>query len=144
MQARVRGQLGDRWSELQARATALKKKADANKGDLSLSEVTSVFSGLTGIYMEARRVQVDALNIQKFSESEYSWVRLRVYEAAGIQLAGGLDMSQIEKMARTGTGDNSIQMPNIQMPEVPKANLDLVKPHITQLQESLALAFLGL
>jgi hypothetical protein len=144
VQSRVRQQLGDRWAELQAKAETLKKKADSAKGELSFSEAASVFSDFTGIYMDARRAQVDALNVQKFSESEYSWVRTRVYEAAGMQLVGSIDMSAIEKAAREGAGQTGVQVPDIPKPNVPEQNLKLVKPHLAKLKESIPLAFLGL
>lgn len=144
VQSRVRLQLGDRWSELQGKAEALKKKADSRKGELSLAEAASVFSDLTGIYVDARRAQVDALNVQKFSASEYTWVRNRVYEAAGMQLEGSIDLSAIEKMAREGAGQTGVQLPDLPKPDVPDANLKAVRPHIKKLQESIALAFLGL
>jgi len=144
VQSRVRQQLGAHWSELEAKAEALKEKADSAKGELSLSEAASVFSDLTGIYMDARRAQVDALNVQKFSESEYSWVRTRVYEAAGMQLVGSIDMSAIEKAAREGAGQTGVQVPDLPKPNVPEQNLKLVKPHLAKLKESIPLAFLGL
>ena len=144
VQARVRLQLGSRWTELQSRSEALKKKVDSANGQLSLSEVTTVMSDFANLYMDARRAQVTALNVQKFSESEYEWVRNRVYEAAGIELAGAIDMSAFEKMAREGAGQNGVQVPEIQKPNIPDSNRKLVKPHLAKLKESIPLAFLGL
>jgi hypothetical protein len=144
VQNRVRGQLGSRWSELQTHAQEVQKRLDNHSGDLSFTEFTSIFSEFANIYTDARRAQVEALNIQKFSESEYSWVRQRVYEAAGVSLTGGIDMKEIEKMARQGTGSNSVRVPDIPMPKVPATNLALIKPHMGQIKETMALAFLGL
>jgi hypothetical protein len=145
VQSRVRLVLGDRWAELTAKSAALRKKAEANHGqDLSLPEVVSVFSDFTGIYMEARKAQVDALNVQKFSDDEYAWVRRRVYEAAGVQLAGGLDISAIEKIAKAGGANGGVQVPDLPKPDVPQLNLDLVKPQTQKLKELIPLAFLGL
>ena len=145
VQSRVRLVLGDRWSELTAKSEALKQRAEANRGaDLSLAEVVGVFSNFTSIYMDARKAQVDALNVQKFSEDEYAWVRRRIYEAAGVQLAGGLDISAIEKMAKAGGVEGRVQMREIPTPDVPQLNLDLVKPHTQKLKELVPLAFLGL
>lgn len=144
VQSRVRLQMGDRWSELQMKADALQKKADSSKSELSFSEIAGVFSEFTGIYMEARRAQVDALNVHKFSESEYTWVRNRIYEAAGMELAGAIDMSALEKMAKDGAEQTGVQIPDIPKPHVPENNTKLIKPHLKKLQESFALAFLGL
>ena len=145
VQSRIRFVLGDRWAELTAKSEAIRKKADANRGaDLSLPEIVSVFSDFTGIYINARNAQIDALNVQKFSQEEYSWVRRRVYEAAGVQLAGGLDMSAIEKMAKAGAAQGGVQVPDLPIPDVPAANVELVKPHAQKLRELIPLAFLGL
>jgi len=144
VQVRVRGQLGDRWSELQTHAEAVKKRVDNKSGDLTFDEFTKIFSEFANIYTDARRAQVDALNIQKFSEAEYSWVRQRIYEAAGVNLTSGIDMKEVEKMARQGSGSDSVEIPRIPMPDVPATNLALVKPHMGQIKETMALAFLGL
>ena len=102
VQTRVRSEIGDRWSQIETKSAEIQRKTKDNKSDLSMAEVASVFSDLTGIYLNARKAQVDALNVHKFSDGEYAWVRRRVYEAAGVQIAHGIDMSAIEDMARDG------------------------------------------
>lgn len=144
VQARVRAALDDRWADLQAKSDAVRARVGAPGNNASLGDVMGILSDFTGIYASARRVQVDALNIQKFSQAEYSWVRLRVYEAAGVQLAGRLDWSSIEKWAREGQARTGVEMPDLPTPEVPKANLELVAPHAAKLKEWLPMAFLGL
>jgi len=62
----------------------IREKTQNNQRELTFAEFTSVLSDLSGIYMDARRAQVDALNVHKFSDAEYTWVRNRVYEAAGM------------------------------------------------------------
>src|SRR5258705_374150 len=79
VQVRVRGQLGDRWTELQKRAEELSTRAKTRSGgEMTFTEFTSLFSEFANIYMDARRAQVDALNIQRFSDAEYTWVRRRI------------------------------------------------------------------
>jgi len=142
VQASTRAKLGDRWDELKVKSESLRKRT-AEGADLSLADLGSVFSDFTGVYLDARRAQVGALNAQRFSAGEYTWVRRRVYEAAGVQLAGGVDLSAIEELARQGGADD-LKVPEIPLPEVPEANLRLVKPHAAKIQEWLPLAFLGL
>jgi hypothetical protein len=146
VQEHVRKTLGTRWSELEARATAFQEKAKASGRDLSLGEVAGIFSDLGGIFVEARAAHVDALNAQKFSSAEYRWVRLRMYEAAGLELAGSLDLSAIENMVRRGAEGTGVNVPEMSLPEVtvPEKNRALVKPHADKLKEWLPLAFLGL
>lgn len=122
----------------------MREKTQGNQRELTFTEFTTVLTDLAGIYTEARRAQVDALNVQKFSDGEYTWVRLRVYEAAGMEAASGLDMSKIEDLARQGAMKSNVKLPDIKKPDIPAANLKLVKPHLATLKEALPLAILGL
>ena len=144
VQTRVRDEMGARWAEIETKAAQLREKTEDNKRELTFSEFTGVLSDLAGIYMEARRAQVDALNVQKFSDAEYTWVRRRVYEAAGMEVASGIDMSKIEELARDGAMKSNRKLPDLPRPEIPAANLKLVKPHLSRITESLPLAILGL
>lgn len=144
VQARVRAALDDRWSDVQARSEALRARVAKDGNAASIGDVTGIVKDVMGIYVSARRVQVDALNVQKFSEAEYSWVRRRVYEAAGLQLAGSLDLSALEKLAKEGQARTGLQVPDLPKPDVPDANLELVAPHVGKLKEWLPMAFLGL
>ena len=140
VQTRVRSDLGDRWGQVEKKSQELKAKADANRKDWTLSEFTSVFSDIANIWVEARKSQVKALNIQRFSEGEYEWVRKRVYEAAGVQLAGQIDLSKIEQMA----GSQGVTVPDMELPKVPEKNIELVKPHVAKIQKWIPMAALGL
>lgn len=144
VQARVRSELGDRWSDLEKRAMALEKKAERNSSDWSFSDITAVFSGFTGLYLQGRKAHVIALNVHKFSDEEFSWVRLRVYEAAGMQLVGSIDTSAIAEMAKESAQKSGVTLPNLPIPDVPAANIKLVKPHAAKLKEWLPMAMLGL
>jgi hypothetical protein len=108
VQGRVRDELDDRWAEIETRSAEIRKQTEDYSRVLSFSEVSSIFSELANTYIEARRVQVNALNIQ------------------------GAQKPQIRKL------------PDMPIPEVPPANIKLVKPHITKLKESVPMAVLGL
>lgn len=144
VQARVRSELGDRWTDLEKKAATLQKKAERNGSDWSFSDITTVFSDFTSIYLQARKAHVTALNVHKFSDQEFSWVRLRVYEAAGMQLAGSIDTSAIEEMAKESARKGGVSLPDLATPDVPAANIKLVKPHAAKLKEWLPMAMLGL
>ena len=103
-----------------------------------------MFSEIANIWIEARRAQVNALNVQKFSESEYQWVRKRVYEAAGVHLAGNMDLSMIEQMARDNIGRAGMELPPADLPKVPGKNVELVTPHAAKIKEWIPMAVLGL
>lgn len=144
VQGRVRSELGDRWSVVESKAAEIRRKTEGNQRELSFSEVTSMFSDIANIYIEARRVQVTALNVHKFSDGEYAWVRRRVYEAAGMDIASGFDLSAIENMAREGAQKSGVVIPDVPTPKVPEENVKLVKPHSPKLKEWLPMAMLGL
>jgi hypothetical protein len=136
VQTRVRAELDNRWGQIEARSAEIQRKTEAGKSDLSFAELTSVFSDLTNIYIQGRQAQVNALNVHRFSDGEYTWVRRRVYEAAGVHIAHGVDLSAIE--------DGVVKLPDMPRPEVPPANIKLVKPHTAKIKEWIPMAVLGL
>ena len=142
VQTRVRDELGARWAEIETKSAQIGAKTKENNGQLAFSEMASVFSDLSGIYMDARRAQVNALNVQKFSDAEYTWVRRRVYEAAGVEMAGSIDLSKLEQLAREGMQNPTLSFPDI--PKPPQSNVALVKPHLAKVKEWVPLAVLGL
>lgn len=143
VQGRVRSELDSKWAEVETKSAEIRKKTEGGQS-LSFSDATSIFSDIANIYIEARRAQVAVLNAQKFSDAEYAWVRRRVWEAAGMHVASGFDMSAIEAMARQSTQRPDMKLPDIPMPEVPPQNIALVKPHAAKLKEWIPLAVLGL
>ena len=140
----MREELGARWAEIETKSAEIREKTQNNQRELTFAEFTSVLSDLSGIYMDARRAQVDALNVHKFSDAEYTWVRNRVYEAAGMEVASGIDLSQIEALARDTAMKTNVKLPDIKKPNVPTANMALVKPHLAKLKEWVPMAMLGL
>lgn len=144
VQTRVRSELSDRWDEVEKKSAEIRARTDKNRNDWTMAELTQVFSDIASIWIEARKVQVAALNVQKFSEGEYEWVRKRVYEAAGVHLAGNMDLSMIEQIARDNASKTGIALPTMELPKVPEKNIELVKPHTTQIKEWIPMAALGL
>ena len=144
VQTRVRIELGDKWDEVEKKSAAIKARTDQNRNDWTLSEFTQVFNDIANIWIEARRSQVEALNVQKFSEAEYQWVRARVYEAAGVHLAGNMNLSMIEALARDNASKTGIEIPEVELPKIPEKNVELVKPHVANIKEWIPMAVLGL
>ncbi len=144
VQTRVRDDLSDRWELVEQKSSELKSKAAAKSGDWTLAEFTGVFADIATIWVDARRAQDNAINVQRFSEAEYEWVRRRVYEAAGVELASGLDLSKIEALARDQAAKGGGEIPALKLAEVPTANIELVKPHAAKIKEWIPLAALGL
>ena len=135
--------MGQRIDEIEAKYKHLKANQDTTR-EPSFGDVMSAFADLAQVAVDARRFQVEALNRESFSSSEYSWVRSRVYEAAGVEVTSAIDFEQMAEAARKGTGIDSIEVPRAPTIDVPARNRELVKPHVAKLDEWLPLAFFGL
>jgi hypothetical protein len=144
VQDHVVATLGPRWQELQNTVKDMQSRNDPGKKDLSFSEVLQFFADASSIMVAARRAQVDAINTEKFSSEEYNWVRVNTYTAAGLELAGAIDLSQLENALKNNAAQAGVEAPTIPKMEVPEANKALVKPHVAKIKEWWGLAFLGL
>jgi hypothetical protein len=142
VQEHTRNALGQRMREFEEKYKHL-SDSTTNR-EPSFSEMTSGLRDLASVFVEARRYQVDALNKERFSQQEYSWVRLRVFEAAGMEVANMVDLTQLERAIREGTGIQDFKSPDLPKPDVPAKNRELVKPFMKQFDEWLPLAFFGL
>jgi hypothetical protein len=108
---------------------------------LTLTDFTSVFGDIMDAWIIARKSQVNALNIHKFSDAEYSWVRNQIHAAAGMELAGAVDLAAMASGQSSGAAEALKDLPTI---DVPEANRELVRPHLSKLKEWAPLAALGL
>lgn len=122
VESRVRSELDGQWDQVEQR-------------DLTR---------IANVYLAGRKSQVLAINIQRFSQGEYDWVRRRVYEAAGVQIAGNFDLSKLEDMARDNAGKSGVTLPPMDLPKVPEKNVALVKPHVAKIKEWIPMAVIGL
>jgi hypothetical protein len=140
---RTRNVLGPRWADLQAQADRFAEQARDDARQLSFAELATMVRSLGSIIVEARRAHVDALNAEQFSASEYTWVRLRAYEAAGLEVFEGIDWSEIQEALREGARQVGVREPNVPKPDIPERNRELVKPHLDELKAWLPLTALG-
>jgi hypothetical protein len=143
VQQSVRKQLGDRMNEIEQKYDYLRSRTDTS-AQVSFTELLGSLREITGVYVDARRYQVDALNREGFSQQEYSWVRDRMFQAAGMEIGSGIDFEKLREAVRNGTGIDSINTDRLPVPNVPPKNRELVKPYIKQMDEWLPLVFFGL
>ena len=141
VQDHVRASLGQRMKEFEEKYQHLKS---GNNAQPSITELITGLRDLAGVFLDARRYQVDALNQEGFSQQEYSWVRARVFEAAGIEAAHMIDLSELERAVRDGAGVTDFKAPEMPKMDVPEKNRELVKPYLKQMDEWIPLAFFGL
>jgi len=143
---RTRKTLGPRWDELSAQADQLGQRAKQDARELTFTEVTSILSAAGGLIVDAQRAHVDAMNAEQFSTSEYNWVKLRAYEAAGLEAVQGVDWSSIGEAIKQGAsrvGVRQPELPDVPMPQIPERNRELVKPHYDELKAWLPLTVFG-
>jgi hypothetical protein len=140
---RMRSTLGPRWSDLQVQADRIQQQAKTDARELSFPEVAAMVRALGSIIVEARRAHVDALNAEQFSSSEYTWVTLRAYEAAGLEAVEGIDWSEIEAAIKDSADRVGVREPRVPEPDIPERNRELVKPHLAELRAWLPLTMLG-
>jgi hypothetical protein len=143
VQEHVRNALGQRMRAFEEKYQHLKSDRDGQPQP-SLGELMSGLRDLAGVFVDARRYQVDALNNERFSQEEYSWVRARVFEAAGIEAASAIDLSKLQQAVRDGTGVEDFRAPELPEVKVPQKNRALVQPYVSQMDEWLPLVFFGL
>jgi hypothetical protein len=139
VQQAIKDRLGTRAKELDAKYSALEK---ANGGNASFSDAMGALKDLGGLVLEAKKVQVEALNAQHFSIAEYDWTRRAAYTAAGVPLSAGFD--EIVKNVQKGTAPTEKAMLQGMAGDVPEKNKQLVAPHVSLLRDNAALAFFGL
>lgn len=143
VQDSMRQALGRRMDEIDAKYKNL--STDSGRQP-SFGELMGALRDLADVVVQAKRFQVEALNQENFSLDEYTWVRGRVYQAAGVEAVGNLDLERVAAAVRDGTGIDSVDAPSL--PEVnvnvPEANRAIVKPYLPRMDDWIPLAFFGL
>lgn len=144
VQEAVRTALGTPGEAFAARYRELTRRAPDEPARVpSLSELLDGVTGLSDLYLDAWRAQVAAMNAAGFSRDEFSWVRLRVYQAAGLD-AVRYDARDLERRLERVARDTSLKVPEVTLPDAPAANRLLVKPHLEIIRSWLGMAFFGL
>lgn len=139
----VRAALGQRMTEIEEQYKHLKANAP-NAQQPTMSEALGALREIASVFVQARRYQIDALNREGFSQSEYSWVRDRVFQAAGVEVTHMIDLQRVERAIREGTGISTIGAPRGPRIDVPEKNRALVKPYLGRMDNWIPLAFFGL
>ena len=145
VQDSVKQSLGQRMNEIEEKYKRFKGNSD-NHEQPSFSDMISALNELAGVFTQARRYQVEALNKEKFSQAEYSWVRDRVFQAAGKEVVSVVDLKNIGEQIRNNTGGtvDVSRAPSVPLPPVPDKNRELVKPYLDRMDSWIPLAFFGL
>jgi hypothetical protein len=143
VQQHMRTALGQRMTALEEKYKHLKANSESNV-PVGVTDLLSGLRDITNVYVDARRFQVEALNAERFSQDEYSWVRDRIFQAGGMEVTSRIDIEKIEEAVRRGTGIEDIRADRLPRPNVPARNRELVKPYLDQMDEWLPFVFFGL
>jgi hypothetical protein len=139
VQRQVKSQLGARYQRIEARLNQL---ANQQVGQLNLDYRTALdlFTDSSSLVVDAKRIQVEAVNRARFSAQEYAWVRSQVYAALGY---GVPNINPQEVLKQIGNRDFN---PSVVLPKIdaPKANVQLVEPFRNELVSYYPLTWFGL
>lgn len=135
------GQRADAFGAKYRELTA--PQPDGSTSVPTLPQLLSALSELSTLYLAARRAQVEAMNRDGFSRDELSWVRVRVYQAAGLEVLR-YDARDLERLIAALASGARLDPPDVRLPDAPDRNKALVAPHATRIAQWLGLAAFGL
>lgn len=141
-QKAIHENLGARVKELEAKYKTVNERLKNSDERPSFGEMMSALKDLSGLFVDAKEAQVQALNAEGLSLAEYEWTRARVYEALGIPI--NTTLQQIIRDAASGKAPDVEAIKNPPEVHVPEANREVVKPYAKELTEDAALAFFAL
>ncbi|ADD27831.1 MULTISPECIES: hypothetical protein [Meiothermus] len=139
VQRYVKQQLGERYQRIEARLNQL---ASQQVGQLVLDYRTALdlFRDSSSLVLDAKGIQVQALNQQGFSAEEYAWVRAQVYAALGY---GVPNLNPQEILRQISSRDFNPRV-DLFKPEAPAANVRLVEPFRDELVSYYPFTWFGL
>lgn len=144
VQRHVRLALGTRIDAFTGKYRAMSgRDAEGKPRVPSLPELLGGIGDLSSVYLDAWRAQVAALNTEGFSRDEFSWVRARVYQAAGLD-AVRYDPRDLEQVIGAMSRGARVDAPAVSLPDAPPANRALVRPHVDEITAWLPMAVFGL
>ncbi|MDQ3487908.1 MAG: hypothetical protein M3468_09255 [Acidobacteriota bacterium] len=141
VQADVRKRLGDRMAAFEAQYKALLAKNEPSLSDGP--KILQAYADLASTWIDAKRAQVEALNVTGLSLEEYRWIRNQSYRALG-QPFVDMDVSKIVENARSGLQSGIGELRGSLGPDGPAANQERIAKFKKLLEENLALASFGL
>lgn len=143
VQTEVRRRLGERMAAFEAKYKTLTEKKEASITDAAA--ILSAYGDLASTWVDAKRVQIEALNATGLSLEEYRWIKDQAYRALGQPFAD-LDIGKfVEEMKSGGDTSETIgELKGSMGPAGPESNRKRVERVKKLLEENLSLAAFGL
>jgi len=139
VQRDVKRQLGERYQRLEARLNQLASQ-QLGRPVLDYRAALDLFREGSSLVLEAKKVQVQALNQHNFSLEEYAWVKAQVYAALGY----GLPRLNPQEILRQIEARDFNPRLELFKPEVPAASVRLVEPYRDELISYYPFTWFGL
>lgn len=139
VEERVAAALGDRIALLGTAAKALEQREKEDRGLTVLAALKEI-GAVGSLLQEAKRVQVEGLNAENFSKSEFEWVRHRLYAAAGVDFA----QLDLKGLATFQTPQDLVDIRRSSRSQPPPETKILAERHAENLRRWRPLAFFGL
>ena len=144
VQRQVRLALGTRGEAFAAKYREMTQtRPDGTTTLPTLPQLLDGVGDLSSVYLDAWRAQVQAMNTDGFSRDEFTWVRGRVYQAAGLD-AARYDAGDLEDVIEAMARGAKVDPPAVRLPDAPARNRALVKPHVAEVTAWLPMAVFGL
>lgn len=145
VQQRMEERLGTKMTALKTKRDQIDRSFSGESQQVTFRDVASGLRDLTSVLLDAKAVQVEALNQEKFSVKEYEWVRDQMYAAVGT-VAVSFDVKEVADRVKAGDAQafDRRERRRDRVLVVPERNKTLAAPYETQLKEWSALAFFGL
>jgi hypothetical protein len=124
VQQQIAERLGGRIEQLDEKYRELKQRQSRDGREPGVQDMFVAYSDLSGLIVEAKRAQVEALNAQGLSLEEYRWVRAQAFFALGLAA---------QDATPPQLADSALA-----------ANAELLRPHRELLAKTAATAWLGL
>jgi len=119
--------LGSDYPLLEERAAKLRGLTSTKPGDmkperLGVRDAILAFRGIGPVMLRAKEIQVNALNVERFSVEEYRWVREHFYRSLGFSRTG----AYFEDFAAQVKAGKGMDVPSEEgLPPEPERNKDL-------------------
>ncbi|HET9234841.1 MAG TPA: hypothetical protein VFP10_11930, partial [Candidatus Eisenbacteria bacterium] len=146
VQTGIRTGLGTEYPLLEERAQRLKGLTATKDGELrarrlGVRDAVTAFDGLGPVLRRAKEIQVNALNVERFSVAEYRWVREHFYRSLGFTRTN----VYFEDFAAELKQRKPLQVPSEEgLPPEPERNQDLAAVYSDSVRSWFPLLVFGL
>ena len=146
VQSGIHAGLGTEYPLLEERAARLRGLTAAQPGEmkpqrLGVRDAILAFRGIGPVMVRAKEIQVNALNIERFSVEEYRWVREHFYRSLGFSRTG----AYFEDFAAEVKAGKGMSVPSEEgLPPEPEHNKELARAYSDSVRAWFPLLVFGL